>query len=84
MLRHPVLRRLFLVVWLPATALLVLRPHAATLALPANGWGQTGISSVVNNGYVQFDPSDSAVCYAVVVDNTTNDGLFISAAEYRP
>src|ERR1051326_3875129 len=35
-------------------------------------------------GYVQFDPSDSAVCYAVVVDNATNDGRFISAAEYRP
>jgi hypothetical protein len=52
-----------------------LRPHA---------WSQTAIPSIVSNGYVQFDPSDSAVCYAVVVDNSTNDGRFISAAEYRP
>jgi hypothetical protein len=55
-----------------------------SLSLPANGWGQTGITSVVSGGYIQFDPGDSAVCYAVVVDNTTNDGRFISAAEYRP
>ncbi|MCU1228018.1 MAG: hypothetical protein JWO97_902 [Acidobacteria bacterium] len=54
------------------------------LNLPANAWGQAGITSVVSNGYVQFDPSDSAVCYAVVVDNTTNDGNFIAATEYRP
>jgi hypothetical protein len=57
---------------------------SVTLNLPAKAWGQTGIPSVVSDGYVQFDPSDSAVCYAVVVDNTTNDGHFISAAEYRP
>ena len=42
------------------------------------------VSSIVSGGYVQFDPTDSAVCYAVVVDNATNDGRFISAAEYRP
>jgi len=55
-----------------------------TLNLPANAWGQTTIGAIVSNGYVQFDPSDSAVCYAVVVDNTTSDGRFISSAEYRP
>src|SRR5262249_51713751 len=55
-----------------------------TLNLAANGWGQTGISSVVSNGYVQFDPAEATVCYAVVVDNTTSDGRFISAIEYRP
>jgi len=54
------------------------------LNLPANGWGQAGIPSIVSNGYVQFDPTESAVCYAVVVDNTTNDGNFIAATEYRP
>ncbi|HKR66824.1 MAG TPA: hypothetical protein VJZ00_24065 [Thermoanaerobaculia bacterium] len=54
------------------------------LNLPANGWGQTALTTVVSNGSVQFDPSDSAVCYAVVVDNKTNDGRFISAAEYLP
>jgi hypothetical protein len=55
-----------------------------TLSLPANGWGQTGISSIVSNGYVQFDPSEAAVCYAVIVDNTTSDGRFVSAVEYKP
>jgi len=55
-----------------------------TLNLAANGWRQTAVSSIVSGGYVQFDPTDSAVCYAVVVDNATNDGRFISAAEYKP
>ncbi|HEV7574394.1 MAG TPA: hypothetical protein VGQ21_23080 [Thermoanaerobaculia bacterium] len=55
-----------------------------TISLAANGWRQTAVSSIVSNGNVQFDPSDSAVCYAVVVDNATNDGRFISAAEYKP
>jgi len=57
---------------------------AVTLNLAANGWRQTSVNSVVSNGTVQFDPTDSAVCYAVVVDNATNDGRFISAAEYKP
>jgi hypothetical protein len=55
-----------------------------TLNLAANGWGQTAVTSIVSNGNIQFDPTDSAVCYAVVVDNATNDGRFISAAEYKP
>lgn len=55
-----------------------------TLTLPANAWGQTGITAIVSNGYVQFDPSDAAVCYAVIVDNTTSDGRFVSAVEYKP
>ena len=57
---------------------------SVNLSLAANGWGQTAVTSVVNGGYVQFDPTDAAVCYAVVVDNVTNDGRVISAAEYRP
>ena len=55
-----------------------------TLNLAGNAWRQTAVSTIVSGGYVRFDPSDSAVCYAVVVDNTTNDGRFISAAEFRP
>jgi hypothetical protein len=54
------------------------------LNLAANGWRQTALTTIVSNGYVRFDPSDAAVCYAVVVDNATNDGRFISAAEYEP
>ncbi|HSY52407.1 MAG TPA: hypothetical protein VLC46_26635 [Thermoanaerobaculia bacterium] len=57
---------------------------SVTLNLAANGWGQTAANTIVSGGIVQFDPSDSAVCYAVVVDNSTNDGRFISAAEYEP
>jgi hypothetical protein len=55
-----------------------------TLNLPANAWGQTAVSTIVTGGYIEFEPSDTAVCYAVVVDNTTHDGRFIPAAEYRP
>src|SRR3954452_1671506 len=55
-----------------------------TINLAANGWRQTAVSSIVSNGNIPCDPTDSAVCYAVVVDNATNDGRFISAAEYKP
>jgi hypothetical protein len=55
-----------------------------TLNLAANAWSQTALSTVVSEGYVRFTPSDSAVCYAVVVDNFTNDGRFVPAAEFRP
>jgi len=56
----------------------------ANLSLPANAWGQTTVTSIVSNGYVQFDPAEAAVCYAVIVHNSTSDGRFMSAAEYRP
>ncbi|HXH94881.1 MAG TPA: hypothetical protein VNN25_25130 [Thermoanaerobaculia bacterium] len=55
-----------------------------TLTLGANAWGQTALTTIVSNGTVQFDPSDSAVCYAVVIDNISNDGRFVAASEYRP
>jgi hypothetical protein len=67
---------------LDATGKLVL--GSVDLNLAANGWSQTALSTIVSSGSVQFDPSDSAVCYAVVVDNRTNDGRFVSAAEYTP
>ena len=54
------------------------------LNLAPNAWGQTAVPTIVSNGYVQFDPSGAAVCYAVVVDNSTSDGRFISAVEYKP
>jgi hypothetical protein len=56
----------------------------ATLPLPANGWSQTNVTAIVSDGYVRFEPEDTAVCYAVVLDNETNDGRFLSAAEYTP
>lgn len=54
------------------------------LSLPPNAWGQTGATGSVSGGYVVFEPSDAAVCWAVVVSNSSNDGRFISAAEYTP
>ncbi|HUP61705.1 MAG TPA: hypothetical protein VNA69_14940 [Thermoanaerobaculia bacterium] len=54
------------------------------LSLPANAWAQTSVGTVVSDGVVQFDPSEAAVCYAVVVNNLTNDGRYVSAAEYTP
>ena len=55
-----------------------------TLTLGPNAWGQTAVNTIVSGGYIQFEPAEAAACYAVVVSNTTNDGRFISAAEYRP
>ncbi len=52
--------------------------------LEANAWRQTGVNAAVTDGYVVFDPQEAAVCYAVVVTNSTNDGRFIPATEYEP
>ncbi|HEX6095500.1 MAG TPA: hypothetical protein VF432_04170 [Thermoanaerobaculia bacterium] len=57
---------------------------SATMNLAARAWRQMPIPSVVSNGVVEFEPSEAAVCYAVVVSNTTNDGRFVSATEYLP
>jgi hypothetical protein len=57
---------------------------SANLVLAANAWGQAPVNAIVSGGYVRFEPAEAAVCYAVIVDNSTNDGRFISAAEYRP
>jgi hypothetical protein len=54
------------------------------LNLPPHAWNQTAMLISVDNGYVRFEPSEAAVCYAVVVDNSTADGRFITAAEYTP
>ena len=49
------------------------------LTVPAGGWAQNGILQDVTGGYLiwrlQFGVSPS--CFAVVVDNQTNDGSFI-------
>lgn len=54
------------------------------LNLPPHAWNQTAVLTSVDNGYIRFDPAEAAVCYAVVVDNATADGRFITAAEYKP
>ena len=55
-----------------------------TLTLPPNAWGQVAVTSVVSDGSIQFDPTDNAVCYAVVVQNATNDAHLVMASEYQP
>ena len=55
-----------------------------TLTLDPTSWKQVSIPNAVSSGYVRFRPSQPAFCYAVVVNNTTNDGNFIPAAEYAP
>jgi len=55
-----------------------------TLTLDPNSWKQVAIPNAVSSGYVRFRRSQPAFCYAVVVDNTTNDGNFIPAAEFTP
>jgi hypothetical protein len=55
-----------------------------SLALPANAWGQASLDARVDGGYVRFTPTGAASCYAVVVNNGTNDGRFVPAVEYAP
>lgn len=54
------------------------------LNLAAKAWGQTPVNSMITDGVVRFEPTEAAVCYAVVVSNATNDGRFVSATEYTP
>ena len=55
-----------------------------TLAVPPNAWAQTTVPATLSAGYVRFRPSQPAYCFAVVVNNTTNDGHFIPATEFTP
>lgn len=54
------------------------------LTLAPNAWGQTGIGTVVSNGYVRFEPAEASVCYASVVENATNDARLSMGVEYLP
>jgi hypothetical protein len=55
-----------------------------TLSVPPNAWAQAAIPASLAAGYVRFRPSQPAYCFAVVVNNTTNDGHFILASEFTP
>jgi hypothetical protein len=56
------------------------------LNLPEKGWSQIGINDTVSGGYIKWRPQtqSSCYCYAVVVDNNSNDGTFIPALSYIP
>lgn len=40
------------------------------------GWNQVGVNIGVTNGILVINSTQRAVCYGVVVDNTSNDGTF--------
>lgn len=44
--------------------------------LNAFGWAQYGVNLSLTNGGIQVKATQSAVCFAVEVDNTSNDGTF--------
>ncbi|HKA36373.1 MAG TPA: hypothetical protein VKH43_06100 [Thermoanaerobaculia bacterium] len=54
------------------------------IQLLPNAWGQRAVNAAVTGGYVRFDPSAPASCYAVVANNGTNDARFIAAVEFTP
>jgi len=55
-----------------------------TLTLGPQAWNQIAVPSTVSGGYIEFKPTLPAYCYAVVVDNTSNDGNFVEATEFAP
>jgi hypothetical protein len=56
--------------------------NTVALTLGPRGWGQTAVSTNVTNGFIRWRAANLAYCYAVVVDNRSNDGTFVPAAEY--
>jgi len=53
-----------------------------TLTLTARSWAQVGVPTSVTNGYIRWRTDGLAYCYAVVVDNLSNDGTFVPGAEF--
>lgn len=52
--------------------------------IPGKSWAQVGLATSVTNGYIKWKVQASAYCYAVVVDNLSQDGTFVPAADYIP
>jgi hypothetical protein len=55
-----------------------------TFNLKPNGWEQKGVSVAVTDGFIRWRPTQTAYAYAVVVDNSSNDGTFAPATAYVP
>jgi hypothetical protein len=55
-----------------------------TLALEAKTWNQVAVPVNVTGGYIKWRLQSPAFCYAVVVDNKSNDGTFIPASDFVP
>lgn len=46
------------------------------------GWAQYGVNLSLTNGGIRIDATLNAVCYAVEVDNTSNDGTYQLATPF--
>lgn len=55
-----------------------------TLNLGGASWTQVAVPNSVSGGYIKWRPISGAYCYAVVVDNKSNDGTFLPAINYVP
>ncbi|MEW5977269.1 MAG: hypothetical protein AB1898_15875 [Acidobacteriota bacterium] len=55
-----------------------------SMTVAPHSWKQMRLTASVNGGHIRWRLSAPAYCYAVVVDNRTNDGNFIPAAEFVP
>jgi len=55
-----------------------------SITLPGGSWNQVALGITVTGGYITWKPSTIAYCYAVVVNNVSNDGSFIPAANSTP
>lgn len=55
------------------------------LSVPASGWAQNGILQDVSGGYLiwRLQSGVSPNCFAVVVDNESNDGSFIQLSKFE-
>ena len=53
-----------------------------TFTLEGFGWAQAGVNFFLTNGGIQITTTGNAVCYAVEVDNTSNDGTFQLATPF--
>ena len=55
-----------------------------TLSLNGKSWNQVAVPVNVSGGYIKWRLQSSAYCYAVLVDNKSNDGTFIPASDVVP
>ena len=55
-----------------------------TMTVGGGSWTQVNLPNSVSGGYIRWRPVSAAYCYAVVVNNTSNDGTFIPAVNYVP
>lgn len=54
------------------------------LTVPGASWTQVPLPTAVSGGYVLWKPLSPAYCYAVTVNNISNDGTFIPAVGVVP